>query len=206
METLRVQVGVDLGQRQDFTAVAVAEIEERGGTLERDEHGREWRKGSTIHYNVRHLERLPLGTSYPAVVERLVGIQKNLRERGAFLAWFIDATGVGQPVVDLLRQAGIQCTPVYLTSGDKAVREHGELRLPKSLLVSRLQVLLQSERVHLPNTAESGALVTELLNFEIQVNEAAQATFGAKVGSHDDLCVALGLSTWNEPLIGKLFY
>ena len=65
--------------------------------------------------------------------------------------------------------------------------------------MSRLQVLLQSERVHLPATAEAGILAQELLNYEIRVNENAAAQFGAfKVGSHDDLATALGLACWEE--------
>jgi hypothetical protein len=185
----------------------VAETEERGGKVERDENGREWRSGSTIHYNVRFLERLPLGLPYPAVVERLVEIQKNLRERGALLSWWIDASGLGKPVVDMLRQAGIQCTPVYLTGGDQSRREGGSLYLGKALLVSRLQVLLQGQRIHLPQTAEAAALVSELLAYEIRVDEAAQASFGAfKVGTHDDLATALGLACWGEPITGKIFF
>jgi hypothetical protein len=87
------------------------------------------------------------------------------------------------------------------------VREHGELRLPKALLVSRLQVLLQSGRIHLPQTQEAAALVDELLAYEIRVDEAAQATFGAfRVGAHDDLATALGLACWGEPITGKIFF
>jgi hypothetical protein len=207
METVKAHIGVDLGQARDYTAICVAEIEERGGIVERDECGREWRKGSTIHYNVRYLERLPLGTSYPDVVKRLVEIQQRLMERGAFFAWWVDASGVGKPVVDMLRQAGVQCTPTYLTGGDQSRTERGNLYLAKALLVSRLKVLLSTERVHLPNTPEAAALTSELLNFEIRVDEAAQATFGAfRVGSHDDLATALGLACWNEPITGKIFF
>jgi hypothetical protein len=197
-----------LGQRQDFTAVCVAEVEKRGEEEYTDQStGQKRKRGGVLHYIVRHLERLPLGTSYPAVAERLAAIQQGLQERQASATWWVDATGVGGPVVDLLRQAGVYPTPVYLTAGDKAVREHGELRLPKALLVSRLQVLLQSGRIHLPQTQEAAALVDELLAYEIRVDEAAQATFGAfRVGAHDDLATALGLACWGEPITGKIFF
>jgi len=183
-----VCVGVDLGQRQDPTALAVAELEERG---------------DRYHYLIRHLERLALDTPYPAVVDRLLSIEQGLaKKKIEDVTFYVDATGVGQPVIDLLRQAGLSpLVAVYITGTDKASREGGDLRLGKALLVSRLQVLLQSERIHLPQTPEAGALVDELLNYEIKVSEDAQASFGAfRTGSHDDLATALGLACWEEPV------
>lgn len=58
---------------------------------------------------VRHLERIPLGTSYPAVVER---VKRNLgcfegRERPSEL--IVDSTGVGAPVVNLFKDADLDC-------------------------------------------------------------------------------------------------
>jgi len=180
-----VHVGVDIGQKQDPTAVVVAEIELRNGVS---------------HYVIRHLGRFPLGTPYPAVVTRLMTIKNGLKEKQANDHWWVDATGVGQPLVDLLRQAGLYPTPVYLTGSDRAIQEGYDLRLGKSLLVSRLQVLLQSGRIHLPRTAEASTLVDELLNYEIKVGGDANAQFGAfKTGTHDDLATALGLACWQEP-------
>lgn len=180
-----VHVGVDIGQRQDPTALVVAELEKR----------------EQYHYVIRHLERLPLGTPYPAVVRRLVSVQDALTERGVRdLYWWLDATGVGQPVVDLLNAAEIYVTAVYLTGSDRALKDGETLRLGKPLMVSRLQVLLQTGRIHLPKTQEAGALVDELLNYEIRVTEDGADSYGAfKTGSHDDLATALGLACWEEP-------
>ena len=192
-----VHIGVDVGQRVDPTGICVAELE---------------RRGRETHYLIRHLERLTLNTSYPAVVARLAAIQHSLQARATMVAklgqkaspikvsWWVDATGVGQPVVDLLRGAGLPVTPVFFTASDKATTEGGELRLGKALLVSRLQVLLQCGRIHLPRMAEASALVDELLNYEIRVSDSANAQFGAfKTGQHDDLATALGLACWAEP-------
>ena len=51
-------VGLDLGQRHDPAAIAVAEK-------------------TTNHIRVRHLERIALGTPYPGVVERVREIVWN---------------------------------------------------------------------------------------------------------------------------------
>jgi hypothetical protein len=67
--------------------------------------------------------------------------------------------------------------------------------LGKALLVSRLQVLLQTRRVHLPRTAEAETLARELLDYEIHVDEQANDRYGAfRVGSHDDMVTSLGLA------------
>lgn len=64
------------------------------------------------------LERLPLGTPYPQVVERVGRMTDQVRVRPAA---FVDATGVGQPWVDLLRervQSGV-VVPVTFTERDR---------------------------------------------------------------------------------------
>lgn len=50
------------------------------------------------------------------------------------------------------------------------------------------------QRLHLPRTVEAGTLARELMDYEIKVNDHANASFNAKSGSHDDLVIALGLS------------
>jgi hypothetical protein len=109
-------------------------------------------------------------------------------------------------VVDLLReQVRGARVEVYFTHGDRRTeaREAGQLRmsLGKAYLVSRLQALLQSRRLHLPRTRESEALTEELLNYEIRVDENANDKYGAfRVGTHDDLVTALGLAVQLDPV------
>jgi len=194
-----VQVGIDIGQRQDPTAVVVCEVQRRDYEID----GLGYPSGGVFHYVGRHVERLPLGTPYPAVADRVMDIHAKLKDKNAL--YWVDATGVGQPVVDLLNEAGLwgYLTPVYLTGTDRAVLAGGQLRLGKALMVSRLQVLLQGGRIHLSDTPESKALIDELLGYEIRINDNANAQFGAfKVGTHDDLATALGLACWQEPMAG----
>lgn len=189
-----VTIGVDVGQRVDPTAIAVAEAERR-----QLPHGApDW------HQLVRWLERLPLGTTYPEVGARVKLVVAEVARRvGKAPLLYIDATGVGTPVVDELRLAGVRArlTAVYFTHGDRrTVTEDGEVRLGKAFLVSRLQALLQGGRLHLPRTEEAAALARELLDYEIRVDEAANDRYGAfKVGTHDDLVTALGLAVQAEP-------
>ena len=184
-----VTLGVDVGQRRDPTAIAVVEAEHRDL-----EDGR-----AEVHHLVRHLERLPLGTSYPNVAARVAAVAAGARARaGNRPTLYVDATGVGTPLVDVLRDARVRAdlVAVYFTHGDRRQQvDEREVRLGKAWLVARLQVLLQTGRVHLPRTAEAEALARELLDYEIRVNPDANDRYGAfAVGTHDDLVTALGLA------------
>lgn len=191
-------MGVDIGQKRDPTAIAVAELVARHNAL----------APSTIesHYCVRHLERLPLGTPYPQVARRIAEICQRLTQQNHNSPYlYLDATGVGQPIVDLLDQAHLDAKAlcaVFFTHGHRRIEHLRErkITLGKAYLVSRLQALLQGRRLHLPPTAEARALANELLDYEIRVDENANDRYGAfRVGTHDDLVTALGLAVHKEP-------
>jgi hypothetical protein len=205
-----VTIGVDIGQRVDPTAICVAEMEERArhphGELKGERNNLEVNpsdKGPCEHvddhYIIRHLERLTLGTPYPQVGRRVAQIAHGVVERTReYPMLYLDATGVGTPVLDALEEAGVEATlrAVYFTHGDRLTKaDNGEIRLGKAYLVSRLQALLQSERLHLPKTPEAQQLAKELLDYEIKIDQNANDLYGAfKVGTHDDLVTALGLA------------
>lgn len=215
-----VTVGVDVGQRRDPTAIAVAEWDERRrvglveGSRATPAGGQatvllEEEVATDTHFVIRHLDRLPLNLPYPEIAERVAALVRRVAERaGAEPSLFVDATGVGTPLVDVLEAVpgGLpaRVTPVYFTHGDRRTWEGVELRLGKAFLVSQLQALLQGGRLHLPKTAEAQVLASELLDYEIRISEDANDRYGAfKVGRHDDLVTALGLAvqrpraTWN---------
>jgi len=187
-----VVIGVDIGQRHDPTAICVVETDTRPFATQ-----------SEVHFRVRYLERLPLGTPYPQVADRIGEIAAGARERGLDIPQlFVDATGVGQPVLDLLnsRSDGVFVVGVYFTHGDRRTQDsHLEVKLGKAFLVSRLQTLLQSGRLHLPLISEAEVLARELLDYEIRVDQNANDRYGAfKVGTHDDLVTALGLAVQTD--------
>jgi hypothetical protein len=182
--------GLDLGQSQDFTAIAVLE--------------KSWLTDSTSqeplsYYATRHLERFPLGTSYTQVCARLARLFQHPPLTGSKLA--IDQTGVGRPVVDMLRRSeiGAEIRPITITGGHKATFAKGDGWLvPKKELVSTLQVLLQSRRIKVaPTLPEARTLVEELTNFRVKITLACNETFGAwREGAHDDLVLAVAIAVW----------
>ena len=184
---MRVTIGVDIGQKRDPTAIAVAESDLR------HVEGRQ-----EVHFVVRYLARLPLGTPYPRIAAKVGELAAAVDRRTPNTpTLYMDATGVGQPIVDLLKEraGGVTIKAVYFTHGDRRTAEGARIVLGKAYLVSRLQALLQGLRVHLPRTAEAEALARELLDYEIRVDENANDRYGAfRVGTHDDLVTALGLA------------
>jgi hypothetical protein len=198
-----VTIGVDIGQRVDPTAIAVVEREERIEKTKSAETGAEQER-RVWHHTARYLDRLSLGTPYPEVAERLKSVAANVAERtGRRPYLYLDATGVGKPVVDVLRDHKVRAclVAVYFTYGDRRMRgEHGSIILGKAYLVSRLQALFQGERLHLPrHHPEAETMTRELLDYEIRVDKNANDTYGAfRVGTHDDLVTALGLATQED--------
>jgi hypothetical protein len=202
--TRGVNVGVDIGQKVDPTAIVVAEVQLRNYEL--STYGVP--RGGECHFAIRTIERLPLDTPYPTVVSRLVEIKNNLEQRNIQrVDFWIDATGVGQPVVDLLKDKGLRVRAVYLTGSDKA--EHGqyehEWSIGKLVLINRLKVLQQTGRLHVPNSAETQTLLNELANYEIKYTDCGHVQFGGRTGIHDDLVIALGLACWQEPTRLQIF-
>src|SRR6266851_2416271 len=187
--------GLDLGQVHDPTALAVLETSEI--SIGRSLVTYDWI--IVKRHSFRHLERLPLGLDYPTVVEhvrRLIS-RPELSRRKTLV---VDATGVGRPVVDLLRRAQLPCRlmPVTITAGDRETSECGAWRVPKRDLITGLLVLLQREEIdicgHLP---ESETLVKELSNMRIKVSLGGQDTYGTwREGEHDDLVLAAALACW----------
>jgi hypothetical protein len=81
-------VGADFGQSRDFTAIAVLERAELVGDFDYEVRAHE----KTVALRLRYLERIPLGTPYPEVVERVVQVTRNSKLAGrCHLA--VDGTG-----------------------------------------------------------------------------------------------------------------
>ncbi len=173
-------VGVDLGKKVDFTAIAI---------VEREESALRWMAPAFPGLRVRHLERLALGTPYTAVVERIRELTAHPALAGQ-CRLVVDATGVGNPVVDMLRHAGLPCgvTAVTITGGEKANGRGEWWHVPKQDLLSGVHLLLEREELKISRRMpDSGSLVRELVSM--------QASNG-RSGEHDDLVMAVALACW----------
>jgi len=200
-----ISVGVDLGRKQDYTAIVGAEVID----------------GKNDEFNIPLFERLQLGTPFRDAIGRLIEVRdwikkmqnKRDRERGRFpseiqrsspIEILVDASGLGDPVVEEMRHRGLEITGVLLTGGNKCTKVKEKngwaLHIPKSALVSRLQVLAQGHRIHF--TRESSLvenMIEELENFTLKVTSSANLQFEPfTTGVHDDLIVATALAVWKR--------
>ncbi len=199
-------LGLDLGQSKDYSALVVVERVTPPPTAPdvlRTHHL--WRDGMPIapplvaqkpQYHVRNIHRFPLGTPYPEIVGDVREGMRTPDFTGAPLV--VDATGVGRPVVDMFRDAGLHPEPITIVSGVTVSKVDGYWHVPKRDLVSIIAVLLQTERLKFAEALPMVRVLTEeLLNFKVKITEAANDTYGAwREGQHDDLVLAVALAIW----------
>jgi hypothetical protein len=172
-------VGVDLGQARDPTAICI--VKKVDGSSRRP-----------LFY-CGFLQRVPLETNYPSVIAHVGRLMERL-PGPASLA--IDMTGVGRPVFDMFVHTGFSPTGVTITAGDSIVREGGNIfRVPKLTLVSRMQACLHSGALKIQkNLADAPALIRELQDMRANFSDHGHLQISARVGRHDDLCLALAIS------------
>lgn len=194
-------VGLDLGQAQDFTALSVVEKKvtktehQKGGYTSEGKLIEERDIPLSYEYQVRHLQRFRLGTSYSAVVSEVRKVLSRLS--GAVLV--VDYTGVGRPVVDLFRDSGLSPVAVTITSGDKATFEDGGWRVPKRDLVSVLVVAFQNSTLKIAEALpEARTLIEELQHFQVKIDpRTAHDSYGSwREGVHDDLVLSVAMALW----------
>ena len=180
-------IGLDLGKSQDHTAIAV--VEKENVTLANQARLYSAQAPLLPNFLVRRLERVALGTSYPRIVEHVRALTREPAFAGR-CALVVDATGLGAPVVDMLREPGAGCdiTAVTITSGDRVSRRgSAHFCVPRRDLLDGVQLALEQGRLRIArHMKDAEALGRELL--------ALRA--GRDTAEHDDLVFAVALACW----------
>ena len=184
-------VGLDLGQMQDPTAIAVLERKEQPPAR------------PVLH--IQFLKRWELGTPYTQIIADVVTLLNRTEHknsaarplRGCVLG--LDATGVGRAIVDLFKAARPPCRlcPITITGGQQASHESGEWHVPKKDLVAVVNAALQTKRLLWdPRLPYDPVLTKELRDFQTRLTPAGHEQFGAREGANDDLLLAVSIATW----------
>ncbi len=194
-------MGVDLGQMKDHTAIVTLEHveienenERTDKTNEHIEHKHEW--------HLLDATRLPLRTSYQDVTKYIKNLVRLLEGDGGRVILVVDATGVGRPVIDLLREMGLQPVPVTITGGTQRDLRCiiAGWRVPKRELLSAANMMLGKTELKIARGIPlSDTLLSEFQIFDVKVNSATgHASYEAswREGAHDDLILALSLACW----------
>jgi hypothetical protein len=167
-------VGVDLGQSIDPTAIGVMHhtcVPLK--TWAMNETAQTWKQDRIERFDVRHLERVPLGTSYPLVVQH-VGTLLSRPPLNAGAALVIDESGVGRAVGDIFEVAGLKPERVTITAGLESTQHGGRSwHVAKSLLISGPDARLHTGELRIAAAlSEAGALQEELKDFQRKVSDA----------------------------------
>jgi hypothetical protein len=194
----RFCVGLDLGQANDPTAIAIVEHHRTPLNDFAVDHDRKVTTQRVEEFfDMRHLERLPLGTTYPDISGYVAGVMaRNPLREGAQLV--VDQTGCGRPVCDILRRTGLRFIAVTITGGDTETRvSHDEWRVPKHLLITSLDAKLATKELRFSEKLkEAAAMKTELQDFRRSISATGFVTFNARSGAHDDLILATALAVY----------
>ncbi len=195
-------IGLDLGKKQDYTAIAV--MEQCVWTTGRKDPVT-FAPVLERHTVLRHLERLPQGTAYLRVVKRVreILMHEKLRDEGVVLA--MDATGVGEPVFELIermvrqvqgkRRGWLNWAGVVFTAGGKTTWKQYQAYVPKNTLMEGL--VLGFERRDF--VLDEGMRWVKELARELQMMTQARGENGMRwvsEGEHDDLAMAFALAVW----------
>lgn len=179
----RFIVGVDLGQSHDYTAIVVLE------------------QAAEDELHARHIERLPLDTKYPQQVERIVEIVTS-PELGHSVRVAVDGTGVGRPVVDMLRDAlrthRVPVTSILVTGGSAATHTGNRWSVPKRDLIGAAQVALQTRELKIAAALRTAqTLVDELVAYRVQISDEGHDSYSnGRDTPNDDLCLALSIAVY----------
>jgi hypothetical protein len=216
MPKLRYYAGLDLGQQGDYTALCIIEDTE---TRQKDEHEdpRRW--------HVVHLERFPLRTKYGRMMDHVASLMKDERlanykrlpYSGTLYVGrpklFVDKTGVGAGVIEMLTERDVEFTGVQITGGASVVADGTDsFNVPKKDLVAALEVPYHNDEVAVAAGLKLWPVLREeLQNFRRKVSLATghDSYEHWRESDHDDLVLACALAFWGArqpefmPLIGR---
>lgn len=188
-------LGFDLGKDRDFSAIAVLAYSLiADGPFDAARYGQPMRPV----LDLISLVRIPLGTEYLEVMNRLRGLVTKIL---ASAPWgysppivyvVIDSAGPGQVAVELIRrqQLNVNIVPTLLSGGTESnYLKSGKITIPRRDLLSNTRYLLESATLRIAGGLKFGdALEKEFAAVRPESGQSA----------HDDLAIATGLAAWHS--------
>ena len=177
-------IGLDLGKERDYSALTLVQ--------------NQMQRLAAVK-----LHRWPLGTSYVNVARDVATLTRKEQIAGKAVL-VVDATGLGGPFMDVLREERPGCGVVALTIGGR-----GRLRptspgfwkvgVPKGVLVQTLAAAVEGKRFTVARTEPlAGVLLQEMQRLEVRIDAKGHAVYAADfaAGTNDDLLLATMYAVW----------
>lgn len=190
-------LGVDFGSQQDYTALALV----KRNPVVKESHnaaGMLIAEKVKVEYQLVYLERMELGTPYTQIVTHIGGILKDEELRGETTV-VADATGVGLPVIQMMREHRIEpLIAIGVHAGNAINEKTGGYSVPKRDLVTSLLVVVQSRRLRVAgDISHRQQLIHEMQSFKMKQTKSNNDTYEALMEKdHDDLVNALAYAIW----------
>lgn len=151
-------LGVDLARIRDFTVLTVMDRYRRHVVYQE--------RFNQISWEVQYHKIIQIARQYNALV-------------------CIDSTGIGDPIVQTLGNAGLRISPYKI--GTAAAKQQ---------LIDRLRVAIEEGSVSYPYNKYTAAMIEELRCYEMSLTENGTARYSAPSGKHDDCVISLCLAYW----------
>jgi phage FluMu gp28-like protein len=149
--------GVDFGKLQDYSVITVLK-----------------REGDIL--KLVYLYQFPLETPYSQVIGHLVGVNQKFKFRKVF----VDQTGVGEPVLEEIRNQGLGNV-----EGLKFTVQ------TKEELLSNLKIAIEQNRLAIPYHRQ---LCQQINEQQYAYSKSGHLQFSHPINSHDDMLWSLALS------------
>jgi phage FluMu gp28-like protein len=153
-------MGVDLAKVQDYTVITVYD-----------------RATNTQVYQDRFQD-----LSWPFQKKKIASIAKHYNNALVYM----DATGVGDPIVDDLARQGISIEPVKFTNQNKAE------------MIEKLVIWIEQEKLRMIKLDDS---ILEFSNFTYEKTKSGKVLYTAPEGFHDDIVISHALAVHGLHLI-----
>lgn len=159
-------VGVDLARHRDYTVLTVMDRETKSVV--------DYERFNQISWEIQYARILAMSAKWNRAL------------------CVIDSTGIGDPIVETLRNAGLPVEP-YKISGNLAKRQ----------LIEKLRVAMEQGRISYPRW---NILIRELESYTMKTTASGVVQYSAPDDEHDDCVISLALATWvadSQPFIYK---
>lgn len=182
----RFWVSADLGQANDFSAVAVIEDEQLPTVVD----------GTCVlgprTLTVVHADRFR-GVSYVDVVDFLIRL-RNAQPWGGKSKLVIDGTSIGRVVSDMLSDQGVDHMAIQMTGGQEWKRSGKYINASKTLMIENTAVLFASGELKIAHDLPlKPEIEQDLASFTIETTTAGNTIIAQRrsAGGHGDMGIAL---------------
>lgn len=146
-------MGVDLAKHEDFTVIAVYD------------------RGNNFQVYQDRFNKI----EWPFQKKRIQAVCEKYNHASVV----VDATGIGDPIVDDLGREGLPIIPFKITEPSKKE------------LIEKLSIFIEQQNIRMLDLTET---VDEFANFGYKMLQSGRVSYGAERGAHDDIVIAHALA------------